>query len=241
MKKILMLILFLFGIEALAWHAAVFADTPSFTISSNRASGSTLVAAEHIDALEPSTTLCKPEEDIVFSCLLVKKKIVSLCASKDASDTAGYMQYRFGRDTSSIELEYPQKKTLAKEFFKHYSFAFPKGGAAAVSFRVGLYRYSLYSTVSAFGYNGSGVIVNRGRDAIRVSFSKCISAPLKSKGITWITPFSTDKHIGYFERLGLPDAGDDISYVGPEPGPEPGSEFYHPKPGEPENYNWLKR
>ena len=214
-----------FGLVAIAWNGVVAADTSNSTAPSDRAVSASAVA-DHIDTLERFSTLCKPEEVIVFSCALPNKKVVSLCASIDASNKTGYMQYRFGRDTSSIELEYPRKKVPAKEFFKYYSLEFTKGGSTAITFRIGTYRYSLYSTSSAFGYNGAGVIVNRGQDAIRVSFLKCISAPIKS----------TDVHIGYFERLGLPDAGDDISYDGPEPGPEPGSEFYHPKPGEPEDW-----
>ena len=188
-----------------------------------------VVAAEINSNLAP-LTLCKPEEVIVFSCGLTKKRIVSLCASKDANNSSGYMQYRLGRDASTIELEYPRIRALAKDSFKYYTFAFPKGGTAAVSFKVGAYRYSLYSTSSAFGYNGSGVIVNRGKDAIRVSFLKCIDEPVVQNEMQTLFPFFG------LQSLDLPAAGDDISFDGPEPGPEPDSELYHPKPGEPENW-----
>lgn len=224
---------FILGIATLAWHVVVFADAQSPVVPSNQVPKSTAIAAESKDALDRSATLCEPKEVIVFSCSLPKKKIVSLCASKDASSTAGYMQYRFGRDASSIELEYPQKKAPPKKFFKYYSSSFPKGGTFGISFRIGEYRYSLYSTRSAFGYNGSGVILNRGSDNRRVSFLGCINVPIKSTEIVWITPFANSKHIGYFdERLDLPDAGGDISYIGAEPG----SDLDQPKLGEPEDW-----
>lgn len=180
-----------------------------------------------IDTSDRSVTLCEPEEIIIFSCALPKKKTVSLCSSKDASNNTGYMQYRFGRDVSSIELEYPRKQAPAKEFFKYHSSVFAKGGTAAVSFRIGSYRYSLFSTASVYGYSGSGVIVNRGQDAIRVSFLQCISIPTINNKTQSPSPFFR------LERLGLPDAGDDISYIGAEPG----SDLNQPKQGEPEDWH----
>jgi len=217
-----------------AWHTVALADTPSAAISVNPALKPSLPAVvEATETFEQSMSLCDPSEIIVFSCALPKKKIVSLCASKDASNNTGYMQYRFGRDTSSIELEYPQRKAHAKEFFKYYSSSFSKGGTFGISFRIGEYRYSLFSTRSAFGYNGSGVILNRGSDNRRVSFLRCINAPIKAAEILWITPFANSKRIGYFdERLDLPDAGGDISYIGAEPG----SDLDQAKPGEPEDW-----
>lgn len=212
----------------LAWHTVVQADTQNAAVPLNPAlKPSPPAVAKSIVTLEQSMTLCEPKEVIVFSCSLPKRKIVSLCASKDAVNNVGYMQYRFGRGTSSIELEYPQKKAPPKEYFKYYTFAFAKGGTAAISFRNGQYRYSLFSTTSAFGYNGSGVILSR--DNKRVSFSKCIGDPFIHDEMQSPIPFFG------LQRLGLPDAGDDISYIGPEPN----SDLNQPKPGEPEN--WLLR
>jgi hypothetical protein len=182
--------------------------------------------AQSAPALSLTTTLCKLEETTVFSCALPKKKIVSLCASKDASENTGYMQYRFGRNISSIELEYPHKKIPAKEVFKYYSFVFSKGGTAAISFRIGSYRYSLFSTASVYGYNGAGVILNRGQNAIRVSFLQCIEQPTIRNEIQSPTPFFGLQH------LELPDAEDDISYIGSEPD----SDLDQPALGEPEDW-----
>lgn len=216
MRKRLLLAILFFGVALFAWHKTVLADS----------SGSAPAVGEQIDALESSATLCAPEEIVVFSCSLPKKKIVSLCASKNAGNNTGYMQYRFGYNASSIELEYPRKKAPAKEFFKYYSSAFSKGGTAAISFRIGSYRYSLFSTASVYGYNGSGVIVNRGKDAVRVTFSQCISIPTINNETQSSSPFFR------LERLGLPDAQDDISYIGAEPG----SDLDQPKQGEPEDW-----
>lgn len=231
MKRISRAALLVFGSVALAWPAVVLADTLNAIVTlSNPASS----VPGHIDALERSTTLCEPKEVIVFSCTLAKKKIVSLCASKDAGNNTGYMQYRFGRDASSIELEYPQRKAPAKEFFKYDNSDL---GTAAISFRIGEYRYSLYNTHYR-RYAGAGVILNRDRKhdrvAIRVSYFKCIGAPIVHNEMQSAIPFHDLKH-----SLDLPDAKGDISYDGAETwsaGPEPESEFYHPKPGEPEDW-----
>ena len=61
-----------------------------------------------------SDRLCKYNEEIIFSFLLIKnKKIVSLCKDKQGD----YLVYRFGT-TEKVELEYPQKldKTSWKTF-----------------------------------------------------------------------------------------------------------------------------
>jgi len=221
MKNISKLVAVLFGIWVLTGHLIAQADELNAVDNSALASS---VASEGI------ATLCEPAEIVVFSCSLAKKKIVSLCASQDASSDTGYMQYRFGRNPKSIELEYPHSRMPAKQFFKYHKTIFSKGGTAAISFKIGAFRYSLYDTGSAFGYNGSGVIVNRGPLAIRVAFFDCIGESISYNGLHSPVPFFG------LERLGLPDAGEDISFNGAEPGPEPGTEFYHPKPGEAEDW-----
>jgi uncharacterized protein YecT (DUF1311 family) len=180
-----------------------------------------------IAALQQATTLCKSTEVIVFSCAVHSKKVVSLCASKVAGNDVGYMQYRFGRDNSSIEFKYPQRKVSPKDAFKYYSESFSKGGTAAISFWSNEYRYSLFYTESAFGYNGAGIILDRGHPPIRVSFQKCTGTPIIYNEMQSPIPFFSLDHFG------LPKAGNDISYIGAEPG----SDEIQPKPGEPEDWH----
>lgn len=194
-----------------------------------------------IENLQQASTLCKPQEVIIFSCSLPDMKIVSLCASKDADVNSGYMQYRFGRGASFVEFEYPQKKRPAKEFFKYYPPAKIEilGGTYAISFWLGEYRYSLFSTRTRFGYNGSGVIVSRGKEPIRVSFSKCVTTPLIYDEYEM---YSAISFRNLRSSLGLQEAGNDISFYGGESNDDAGSGSAadHPKPGEPENYYGLK-
>ena len=62
-------------------------------------------------------TLCNPDEKVVFSCQIPKnKKFASLCASKDANISKGYVQYRFGK-SEKIEMQFPEaKESLGKNF-----------------------------------------------------------------------------------------------------------------------------
>jgi hypothetical protein len=182
-------------------------------------------------AAQSAITLCTTDEVAVFSCHLPNEKIVSLCARKSDENDAGYIQYRIGKSLSSIELEYPQVKEDAKKYFKYYFFSFAKGKTTAVSFRNGTYRYSLFSTTSVYGYNGAGVILNKGESNIRISFSKCQGKYLEPAFGTAI-PFYRLQDI-----FKLPNAGDDISYILTSAGlstEDPDSKSYHPKPGEPE-------
>jgi hypothetical protein len=67
---------------------------------------------------------CIKTESVIFSCQIKDSdKIFSLCASKDISDTSGYIQYRFGR-LNKVELTFPndrlhsQKRFLYRHYFR---------------------------------------------------------------------------------------------------------------------------
>jgi len=58
-------------------------------------------------------SLCNPSEQILFNCRVDSEgKTLSVCASQDM----GYMQYRYGVDTNSIEMIFPSSldNTLSK-------------------------------------------------------------------------------------------------------------------------------
>jgi hypothetical protein len=181
---------------------------------------------------QPPMTLCRQDEAVVFSCRVPKGKYLSLCASPNASATQGYMAYRFGRDPSSIELEYPGQPGLAKNNFRYLYSWFPKGSTVAVSFWMGQFRYSVFRTVSAFGYNGAGVIVNRGEKAIRVTSKMCEGDE--------VVPATYESALSFFNlkaRLQLSDANGDISTIDVEPG----SDQLQAKPGEPEDWQLRRK
>jgi len=163
---------------------------------------SNLYAATASDA--PSS-LCNAAETVVFSCSFAERKTVSLCASRDLSDKVGYLKYRFGKSLASLALEYPTPSVPPSRAFKYLGAYFPKGGTTAVSFSRGAYRYSLFSTKTAYGdeNNASGIIVDK--SGKRVALLVCSSGSI-----------STDPSFYSLPKLGLPDAGTDISYLSVE-------------------------
>jgi hypothetical protein len=160
------------------------------------------IAASASDLPEPQRDLCSPGETIVFSCSVAEEKIVSLCASPDLSRNTGYMQYRYGRDPGRIELTYPHRTERTDATFKYLQEYAARGGTSAISFRVGRFRYSVFRTTSAFGFNGGGVIVDRGPR--RIAYLKCDDKTI----ITQADRFYQ------LSGLGFPDARGDVSYVG---------------------------
>jgi uncharacterized protein len=172
-----------------------------------------------IGELQQATTLCSSQEVVVFSCVLPREKVASLCASQDASVNTGYMQYRIGLNQTNLDMQFPQEKTPAKNHFKYLNADYK--GTHAVSFWLDGNRYSVYSTMTSLRlYNSEGLIVSHGHPPVRVSHSKCISHAIVFDEIlshySSINIFSLDK------KLGLPKAKDDISYAGEKDWIKPG-------------------
>jgi hypothetical protein len=61
------------------------------------------------------TSLCKPDEQTIWSCNK-GEKAYSVCASGDLGSSSGYMQYRAGK-SSDIELIYPKDLEHPKGVF----------------------------------------------------------------------------------------------------------------------------
>jgi hypothetical protein len=156
-------------------------------------------------ASDAPSSLCNASESVVFSCSFSDRKTVSLCASSDLSDKVGYLKYRFGKSLASLALEYPTLSVPPGKAFKYLGTYFPKGGTTAVSFSRGAYRYSLFSTRTAYGdeYNASGIIVDK--------FGKRVTLLICSPGSISIEPSFYN-----LPMLGLPNAGTDISYISAE-------------------------
>ena len=62
-----------------------------------------------VSELQTSATLCKADEVVIYSCTLPGRKVMSLCASQDATPYAGYMQYRMGRSQKDLERQFPEQ------------------------------------------------------------------------------------------------------------------------------------
>lgn len=166
------------------------------------ASADDVQEAPKSDLPEAPKDLCNPGETVVFSCSVQDQKIVSLCASPDLSRDTGYMQYRYGRDSSRIELTYPRRMDRGDATFKYMQEYAARGGTSALSFRIGRYRYSVFSTTSAFGFNGAGVIIDRGPR--RIEYLRCDDKTIVTQADRFYQ----------LSGLGFPDARGDVSYVG---------------------------
>jgi hypothetical protein len=92
----------------------------------------------------PSTTLCQPDEQVIFSCdLSGSGKYVSLCGSKKLTREEGYLQYRFGRP-GAVELEFPKDKDSTKKQFTYDHYFRALVDRTNISFENGGYTYTVF-------------------------------------------------------------------------------------------------
>ncbi|WP_208450311.1 hypothetical protein, partial [Burkholderia gladioli] len=83
---------------------------------------------------------------VVFNCELKEnKKLVSLCSSKDLSNRAGFLQYRYG-SPGKIELTYPEIKTGSQLHFGYDAYSRADLSTFILGFENGIYRYELSET-----------------------------------------------------------------------------------------------
>lgn len=136
----------------------------------------------HLNAMaQPS--LCAPNEVTEWSCA-AKKKIYSLCSSKDLGANAGYMQYRAG-NASKTEFVFPERQAHPKGNFRLDLQA--KG--VVLSFSNAGYEYAIYESVE-----GSTLIDVTKSQGAQVAAVTCNSAT------DTLTLTSTMKR---FELLGI--------------------------------------
>ena len=111
------------------------------------------------------TSLCSPNEVVIFSCR-ANTKTISICASHDLSSSSGYMQYRLG-SKSNVELVFPERKVHPRGHFTDSSVIYSRGSASYLSFVNGSFKYLLYDVLVGKSppkighYHGVGVAVLR--------------------------------------------------------------------------------
>lgn len=184
-------------------NAAAIADSSTSSAYPNQEGAwPRLYGIDH-HRMQHVSTLCNQNELIVFSCSTTNSKIISLCASVDLSKNSGYLQYRYGRNSTSIELEYPKKKVLPFAHFKEVQQIAELGTSSAISFWIDSYRYSLFLTETRMAPAVAGVVVDR--NAKLVTFDKCINN-------TIAMTFNPGAEVNGFGINGLPDAKEDASF-----------------------------
>lgn len=95
---------------------------------------------------KPENTLCRPDEQVFFSCRLQQgKKIVSLCGSTGLKAQQGYLKYRFGVP-GKLELEFPASSKDTQKRFRYVHYARYKVERTAVTFDNNGYRYTVFDS-----------------------------------------------------------------------------------------------
>lgn len=146
------------------------------------------------------TSFCTPNETIVFACR-TGGKLVSVCASRDASPKRGYVQYRFGKPGEPLELTLPEGEVSPPRAAAGESVPYSGGGAAWMRFQRGAYAYVVYTGIGNWGPRGEkvvkeGVVVERGGK--RVAALPCSNAATSELGPDW------------FEQAGITSGGQEF-------------------------------
>ncbi|MBL0898898.1 MAG: hypothetical protein IBJ17_09400 [Reyranella sp.] len=122
-------------------------------------------------------SFCTPTENVIFACR-TGAKMVSVCASKDAAPSKGYLQYRFGRpdSTEPLELILPESQAPPPRVATGQAVPFAGGGGAWLTFAKGQTTYTVYTGVGKWGPRGelrekAGLTVDQGRK--RLAVLKC--------------------------------------------------------------------
>ena len=160
----------------------------------------------------PSTALsgakqasfCAPAETIVFSCR-TGARMVSVCASKDATANKGTLQYRYGKLGSSepLDITLPEGPVVPSKAAVGASMPFSGGGGAWLRFARGDATYTVYTGIGNWGPKGEkmtkeGLHVERAGKV--VATLKCLDKPISLLGPDW------------FEKAGIKDNNQDFDF-----------------------------
>jgi hypothetical protein len=99
-------------------------------------------------------SFCVAAETVVFTCR-TGSKLVSVCASRNLSPTAGYVQYRFGKPGGPLEIAVPEGEVHPRKAAYGANDMYSGGGASWLRFRKGTHAYVVYSGVGRWGAKGA--------------------------------------------------------------------------------------
>lgn len=155
----------------------------------------------------PQTSFCTPAETIVFSCRTSATRLVSVCASPDAAQGKGYVQYRTGKPDPKepLELVLPATRVPPPQAASGEALAFSGGGGAWLRLSAKPFAYVVYTGIGKWGPRGeiqekAGVTVER--DGKPIANLKCMGKPVSLLGPDWFAKAGiTDKD----QDFDLPD------------------------------------
>jgi hypothetical protein len=150
------------------------------------------------------TSFCTSQETVVFSCR-TGAKMVSVCASRPAGPTRGYLQYRFGKPDSSepLEMILPESQLPPPRVAAGENVPFSGGGGSWLRFPRAPLAYTVYSGIGKWGPKGevrekAGVVVER--QGKQIANLKCTGKAIGELGPEW------------FERSGISAGGQDFAF-----------------------------
>lgn len=184
--------------------SAPAAPPPPPPSSSSTSSLSSLSKAPAPPAAKQAS-FCTSAEVVVFSCR-TGAKMVSVCASKDAGPSKGYVQYRFGKPDSQdpLELVLPEDRIAPPRAAAGENVPFAGGGGTWMRFRKGQLTYTVYSGIGKWGPRGeirekAGLVVEQ--SGKQVAVLKCNNPDAGGElGPVW------------FEKAGIKSAGQDFDF-----------------------------
>ena len=111
-------------------------------------------------SLQGALTRCEADEDTLFQCTTKTgggDKVIAICASKDASATKGYVQYRFGTAAKrEISLPADQDREQFRRIAKGANTPLAGGGGAHIRFMAGDAKKTSYVVYTALVRTGEG-------------------------------------------------------------------------------------
>jgi len=163
-----------------------------------------IVTSVQVIASAQQASFCTATERVVFACR-TGAKMVSICASKDASRNSGYLRYRFGRPDSRdpLELMLPAAGVPPSKSATGDTVMFSGGGGAWLRFRNGAFSYVVYTGIGKWGPHGEprekdGVAVER--DGKRIANLPCTGPLTTLLGDEW------------FARTAVGSNGEDFTF-----------------------------
>lgn len=138
-----------------------------------------------------AATLCKPAEQVYFSCS-TGHRIASICGMADGRS----LQYRYGTP-QKLDMAYPAPGTPPARVFFGGEWMFAGGGGAWLRATRGTYSYTVLSAIGRWGKNGAGkttagiVVMKNGKDIADIACK---------------TPKTADLNPDVFTRYGIKTA-----------------------------------
>jgi hypothetical protein len=131
-------------------------------------------------------TLCRSEEQVIFSCPMAGSgKVISLCASPTIDTKRGYLQYRFGK-SGAVELQFPQARANTQLAFRYAHYFRARVDRTEITFDNHDYRYVIFDYFEGDvkpTIRQAGVRVSRHGGNNHEQELKCTGTPLSKLGV----------------------------------------------------------